>query len=383
SSATSPRKARSTRARISAAARRVKVIARICSGSSTTASSRSSLCVRTVVLPDPAGACRMTERSGSIARSRARSSACAAARPSGLASLLVIHPPRAVLEAVIIDGDQRVADTAHACHVAEVAGSRLRVDRRLASGEGPGQPLNQTAPFAYARVPGVLRVSLGALHTSHFWQQRLARSDAVEPDLSCRDVDRRQRNDILANSREIREELRMRRPIAIPVGSGASAALVVENCETAALERIEAIDAQTQLLAGEAKPCRVFRVPHAKRRAPPLDREELADEPQRAAALPRQRRGGDRALAGGLERGRGAPDARRQQLLEPLRGERQQCARVAETLPELLQRGVQELPARIGRNARFRHTELQASQAQLRISTKRTLILQLETARSG
>ena len=62
-----PRSARVTRARISAAALRVKVMARICAGSSTVHKSRRKRCVSTAVLPEPAGASSSTEPAGSLA----------------------------------------------------------------------------------------------------------------------------------------------------------------------------------------------------------------------------------------------------------------------------------------------------------------------------
>jgi len=63
---------------ISAAALRVKVIARISSGASTAASSARKRAVSTVVLPEPAGACSSIERWMSSASRRARWSACSA-----------------------------------------------------------------------------------------------------------------------------------------------------------------------------------------------------------------------------------------------------------------------------------------------------------------
>src|SRR5579885_516900 len=174
----------------------------------------------------------------------------------------------------------------------------------------------------------------------------------------------------------------MRRPLSIPIGSDSPAALVIENRKTPALEHIEAIDAQAQLLAREAKAHSVLGVPYAKRLAPALDLEELADQPRGAAAFPRQRRAGNRVLAGRGELGYRVLQAAADQLLESLRSERKQRARVLEPIPELLQRPMQELSPRIGRDARLRHTELLTPQAQLRVSTKRTLVLQLEAARS-
>src|SRR6185437_11026962 len=353
----SPRSARRTRARISAAARRVKVIARISSGSSTTASSRNNRCVRTVVLPDPAGACRITERLGSIARSRASSSAWAAATTSALDGLFVISPPQPILESVILRSDETVTDTAYAGDVAVVTGPRLRIHHRLPGGKSSGQPLHEAVPFPDTLLPCVMRLARGGLHTRHLGKQCLADGDPVVSDLSRRDVDGRQGNHLFPDRREVSEQLRMGGPIAVPVGAHSPAALVVENREPAALERIEAIDAQAQLLARQAKARRVLRMPHAKGSASPLDLEQPCDEPRGAATLARQRWTRNRVLARGLECCRRLRDTGVEQLVELRRGERHQRTRVAELIPELLQSGVQQLAARIGRNARLWHAK--------------------------
>jgi hypothetical protein len=67
-------KACNTRRRISPAALRVKVMATISSGSSTCASSTSSRCISSSVLPEPAGACTMKERDASSASVRTAAS---------------------------------------------------------------------------------------------------------------------------------------------------------------------------------------------------------------------------------------------------------------------------------------------------------------------
>src|SRR6185437_3234725 len=293
-SAISPRSARSTRARISAAARRVKVIARISSGSSTTARRRSNRCVRTVVLPEPAGACRMTERSGSMARSRAKSSASAGSATSILEVSVIIDAPQPLLEGLIIGGDQTVTHAAYARDVAEIAGSRLRIHHRLSRGKGSGQPLHETMPFPDACLPRILRLSRWGLQTRHLRQQLLAHRDAVVSDLSRRNVDGRHRNDIVTHCRKVREKLLMRGPVPIPIGAHPPAALVVENGDAATLERIEAIDAQAQLLPRHPQARGILRMPHAEGCAFALDLEQLADEPRGAAAFPRQRRTGNR-----------------------------------------------------------------------------------------
>src|SRR6185437_11907525 len=131
-------------------------IARISSGWSTTARSPSNRWVRTVVLPDPAGACRMIDRLGSIARARARSSVSPAAAGSGLDGLYVIEPPQAFLEGLVIRRDETVTHAADTGDMAELAGPRLRIHQRLSGGESLGQPLHQAMPFPDARLPRVL-----------------------------------------------------------------------------------------------------------------------------------------------------------------------------------------------------------------------------------
>src|SRR6185312_5467360 len=210
----------------------------------------------------------------------------------------------------------------------------------------------------------------------------LADGDPVVSDLSRRDVDGRQGNHLFPDRREVSEQLRMGGPIAVPVGAHSPAALVVENREPAALERIEAIDAQAQLLARQAKARRVLRMPHAKGSASPLDLEQPCDEPRGAATLARQRWTRNRVLARGLECCRRLRDTGVEQLVELRRGERHQRTRVAELIPELLQSGVQQLAARIGRNARLWHAKLLTPQTQLRIGPEGALILQLEAARA-
>src|SRR6185312_6327930 len=183
----------------------------------------------------------------------------------------------------------------------------------------------------------------------------LADGDPVVSDLSRRDVDGRQGNHLFPDRREVSEQLRMGGPIAVPVGAHSPAALVVENREPAALERIEAIDAQAQLLARQAKARRVLRMPHAKGSASPLDLEQPCDEPRGAATLARQRWTRNRVLVRGLECCRRLRDTGVEQLVELRRGERHQRTRVAELL---------------------------TPQTQLRIGPEGALILQLEAARA-
>src|ERR1700733_1539426 len=104
-------------ARMAAAALRVKVTARISSGSSTHSRRRRKRFVSTVVLPEPAGACSTTEIVGSIASARARASASSAARASLIGSLL---------EVVLID-KPALDDAAQAHHIAVLAGLRGRI----------------------------------------------------------------------------------------------------------------------------------------------------------------------------------------------------------------------------------------------------------------
>src|SRR5262245_21521415 len=76
--------ARTMRWRISEAALRVNVIATISSGTSTVARSRRKRKVRRLVFPEPAGACTMNERRGSIASRRVAASRSRSAVMAGL-----------------------------------------------------------------------------------------------------------------------------------------------------------------------------------------------------------------------------------------------------------------------------------------------------------
>src|SRR6202034_3165316 len=149
----SPRSARVTRARISAAALRVKVMARICAGSSTAHSSFKKRCVSTAVLPEPAGACRRSERRGSVAARRASRSACRAAAAS-------------LRSASLMRVDLRFAlgDAADVHDVAEGAGPGPGVDRGPALQEVADQPLDQGAPRALLSEPGIPAHAVRGLH---------------------------------------------------------------------------------------------------------------------------------------------------------------------------------------------------------------------------
>ena len=112
-----------TRARISAAALRVKVIASICPGSSTVVSSLRNLRVSTEVLPEPAGASSNTDLEGSIAPARAAASRC-----PGDSFIGVVRVSRSFRR-------QMRADSADIGHVAELARARGGIDLRLAKEE--------------------------------------------------------------------------------------------------------------------------------------------------------------------------------------------------------------------------------------------------------
>src|ERR1700722_6110725 len=129
------------RARMAAAALRVKVTARISSGSSTLSRSRMNRAVNTVVLPEPAGACSTIERLGSVASSRARASA---ALLSG--SIIEGH-----LKFLIL-GQRPVGDAAQVRHIAVAACLRRRVDHCAPLHEVAHQRLDACLP-KIARLP--------------------------------------------------------------------------------------------------------------------------------------------------------------------------------------------------------------------------------------
>src|SRR6266480_2315797 len=133
--AISPRSACVTRARISAAALRVKVMARIAPGSSTVHNRRRKRCVSMAVLPDPAGACSRIERYGSMARSRA----CASARASSFIGGLAGTPGW-------IHAAGALADPADVGDVTVVAGPGAGVDGRLAGEKAADQTREDGAP---------------------------------------------------------------------------------------------------------------------------------------------------------------------------------------------------------------------------------------------
>src|SRR5205823_12608294 len=75
-------------------------------------------------------------------------------------------------------------------------------------------------------------------------------------------------------------------------------------------------------------------------------------------------------------------DARRDERLERRTRQRPERARVAQLLPQFLQRGVQQLTAAVGRNARLHALAPRAAEPQFRVGAKRTLVLQSETPRA-
>src|SRR5581483_7037436 len=89
--------------------------------------------VRTVVFPEPAGACRSTERRGSVAFSRARSSSSM------------------VLGAEIIAAS--VGNSTHAADVAVLARARLGIDEGVAREERFRKSLQPQQPLRTADLP--------------------------------------------------------------------------------------------------------------------------------------------------------------------------------------------------------------------------------------
>ena len=161
-----------TRSRISAAALRVKVMARISPGSSTRCEERQEALRQHRGL---ARAGRGLEQHRALAGARAR----ARARSSSGAGLTHRGPrpgrPRGC----------GGADAAHRLHVAVLAGAGGGIDARLAGEEGAHQRLEALAPGALLRLP----VAARGRHRPHPRQDPGGGRDAGESHLARRDVD--------------------------------------------------------------------------------------------------------------------------------------------------------------------------------------------------
>ncbi len=128
-----------------------------------------------------------------------------------------------------------------------------------------GKLLNAGIPLTLPMSPGVrLFVTGRALYRAHFRQQARTRGDAIETHFARRHTYRGHGNGFGAHGREIGQQLRMRRPLGIPVARNRAPALVVENGEAACTERVEPIDAHTQLRAGQSQHSLELDVPHGE-----------------------------------------------------------------------------------------------------------------------
>src|SRR6185436_1401918 len=108
-----------------------------------------------------------------------------------------------------------VGDPAHADDVAVLARLRPRIDARAPRDEVGYELLDAPDPLVLAHRPGVAGAFLagGWLDRPHLRQQAAMRGHTVETDLACRHADGRHRLRLAPNRGEIREQLRMRRPL--------------------------------------------------------------------------------------------------------------------------------------------------------------------------
>src|SRR6266513_5292104 len=254
SAALSPRSAWVTRARISAAALRVKVMARIAPGWSTVHSRRRKRCVSMEVLPDPAGACSRIERRGSTARSRASASARASSFLGGLGgSRGWLHAAGALADAADVDD------------VTVVAGSGTRVDGRLAGEKAADQTREEGPPGAPLLCPGIRGARRS--HGPDRGQQMRRARDAIETHLARVHAHGGEGHHPLAEGFPVGEQLRMRRPLAVPIRAHTPPALVIEDRAPAAGEGVDAIDAHTQPRPRESELGVTLERVHAEGRA--------------------------------------------------------------------------------------------------------------------
>src|SRR6185312_4626602 len=375
----SPRSARTTRARISAAALRVKVMARISPGSSTRASSVRKRCVSTAVLPEPAGASSSTEPEPAPARARAWSS-------SRGASLI------AFLERVVLGNAVR-ADAAHRLHVAVLAGAGRGIDARLAGEEGAHQRLEALAPGALLRRP----VPACRRQGPHPRQDAAAGRDAGEAHLARRDVDGGEPDHVSPERGQVGDELRVRRPLAVPVRAAGAATLVVEH-EPPAPDRVDAVEAQRYAPAGQLQLRRLLGADDGEGCARALQLAQPPDERRGAPAFARESRrehGEELELAPGpaaaaasaahleLQGARGLGDALGDERIERGRIERGEARRVLQPLPQALECRVQQDAALVGGNARL--GTLRGGRAELQLGERAEAAgaLQGQGARAG
>src|SRR5882672_12806681 len=165
------------------------------------------------VLPDPAGACNRTERYGSMARSRASPSPRLSSFIGGLGAL---------------------GDPADVDDVTVVAGSGPGIDGRIAGEKCTDQARHDGPPRALLLSPSI-RGARGAHRLDGRQQPRRAR-DAVEAHLARIHADGGEGHHLLTEGFRVREQLRMRRPLAVPVCAHAPPALVIEDRAAAAGE---------------------------------------------------------------------------------------------------------------------------------------------------
>src|ERR1700716_1929267 len=106
--------------------------------------------------------------------------------------------------------------------------------------------------------------------------------DSIKSHLACRHIDRRHRNDVLADRRQVREQLWMRWALSIPIRSFAPSTLVVEDCAPASLKGIETVDTHLHLRTGERQRLLELCVQDAEWIAAAFENAQFLDEANRA-----------------------------------------------------------------------------------------------------
>src|SRR5947208_1025624 len=183
--------------------------------------------------PERAAIGSWLERRGSTARSRASASARASSFIGGLGrGAGWIHAARALADAADVDD------------VTVVAGSGARVDGRLAGEKAADQTREEGPPGAPLLCPGIRGARRS--HGPDRGQQMRRARDAVETHLTRVHAHGGEGHHLLAEGFRVGEQLRMRRPLAVPIRAHTPPALVIEDRAPAAGEGVDAIDAHTQ-----------------------------------------------------------------------------------------------------------------------------------------
>src|SRR5579871_1290531 len=310
------------RSRISCAARRVKVSARMRSGASTRCSNRKYRCASNVVLPLPAGACTSTHPADSTARWRASASG----EGGGEGSLI-----RAL--------DERRVDTAQRLKFTERTGAPRRIEHGTACLELVREPPDARLPqrdelievrpaFERARALAGLEEAWSISLRDEFASHR------IDPAVGHRSERPPERE-------RIDGQLRIVGTLAPPVYDRRPG-LVIDQHARAVIQSIHPIDAHLELECTEAHGLRgELQTLHGERHAHALHLEPAPEQPLEAHLLaPAQARIPTRCRALDGQRRRA-----RKERSERVRGVCSKARRVLQNAPDVLEGVMQELAA--------------------------------------